>query len=234
MAPNICQHYCIFNTGGDLDKGHGCLFNLFQDDGEQDNKNLTESARLASMTALLVSLNENYLEPFRGCGQTEVYCNTATYHYGAVDNVFNPTGHPFYGSFVNVNGCDTCVATTAEYFANPTVIQTTHSCNCHTNERDCVFDGLLATISRNLTGRSECMWEANASLQCVPRPDGLFTPKNGAHLGNTLLRFAYKYKDMMPELLRFAYEYKGMMPEIYSKRPGDQIGSIFNNMGTLY
>mmetsp|Transcript_36902 Transcript_36902/g.81010 ORF Transcript_36902/g.81010 Transcript_36902/m.81010 type:complete len:790 (+) Transcript_36902:104-2473(+) len=88
---------------GDLEQDQGCLYNLDLDPEERENLNLTETRVHATMIEQMKRLNEEYFEPWRGCENTDLYCDLATGFWGEASNA-NPTGFPFYGSLPHVGG----------------------------------------------------------------------------------------------------------------------------------
>jgi len=121
----------------------GCLFNLDDDPSEYNNLNtsIQHEPLLNAMVDRLQELNvEGYVEPFRGCLETEYSCPTFR---GLYDN--------HYGSWVNVD-CATCIGDA--YWEGcrdrgTCVKRTTNECQCHRTRMAC-------------SGHRECAWDGDS------------------------------------------------------------------------
>jgi len=117
------------------DCGKGCVYDIFADPGERNNlyQSLPElSKSLVDRVDHLNTPSRNnpgYIEPWRGCHLTELLCEVAEKQFQF-----------HYGPIINVEGCDTCIHTTDEYWANPSVPATTNECQCITNPVSCFLD----------------------------------------------------------------------------------------------
>ena len=67
-----------------------------------------------------------YYEPFRGCQWPDVLCP-----------IFQQAWNLTFGIFLNDPQCQSCIFTTAAYFANPSIPKTTNSCQCNTTPQAC-------------------------------------------------------------------------------------------------
>lgn len=114
------------------DCGDGCVYDIFADPGERNNLKQSHPELSGSLVNRLDRLNTpsrnnpGYIEPWRGCHLTDLLCEVAEQQFQF-----------HYGPFINVEGCDSCIHTTDEYWANPSVPATTNECQCITSQIQC-------------------------------------------------------------------------------------------------
>lgn len=116
--------------------GDGCMYDIFADPGERNNLNQSLPELFQSLVDRVEYLNTpshnnpGYIEPWRGCELTDLLCEVAEQQWQF-----------HYGPIMNIEGCDTCIHTTDEYWANPSIPATTNECQCITSAVQCALHG---------------------------------------------------------------------------------------------